>query len=110
MTGQQLKDLRTQKGWDQAKTADELGVSIHTVRSWEQDKNPIPQTVEKLLLSEVDLKIPLDLILSVNKVATERSISFDEALFDAIRKGIAKSEESPKTPGSAAKRGGKGGK
>jgi transcriptional regulator with XRE-family HTH domain len=88
MTPQQLKDFRSRKGWDQERAAKELRVSIHTIRSWEQGKNPIPPLVEKHLMAETDVALPIDLILSLNRLAAELGRPFEDVLFDAIKSGL----------------------
>lgn len=103
MTPEQFKAARKSRGWDQAKAAASLKVSIHTVRAWEQDKNPVPHWVEKEMLSEAELKVPLDLITQINEIAASEKISFDHALAKTLREGLSITQ-SPKTAQSAAKR------
>lgn len=88
MQPQQLKDWRRKRNWDQAQLAAHIGQSIHTVRAWEQGKNPIPPVVEKHLLSEVDLTIPLSLITKLTDVAAKMGRTFDDVLFESIKLGL----------------------
>jgi transcriptional regulator with XRE-family HTH domain len=112
MTPQQLKSLRTGRGWDQARLASEVGVSIHTVRAWEQGKNPVPPLVERHLLQEVELRPPVDLVLEINELSGQSNMSFNETLFESIRLGLQKLREerasqppkSENTGGQAAKK------
>ena len=90
MSSEELKAFRRKKGWSQARLAKELEVSIHTVQAWEQGKNPIPKLIEKHLLSQLGVSIPIELILDINQVAKDENITFDEALFKVIREGIGK--------------------
>ncbi len=94
MTSEEMKAYRSKKGWSQARLAKELEVSIHTVQAWEQGKNPIPRPIEKLLLSQMEFSLPIELILEINQVAKDERISFDEALFKLIREGIGKQQAS----------------
>lgn len=83
----------------------ELKVSVHTIRSWEQGKNPIPRLVEKHLLSETDLLVPLDLIGQINQVAARDDVSFQEALVRTLKKGLLVEDgptQSPKKKRTAA--------
>ena len=88
MDSDSLRHYRKGRGLSQAQLADELDVSIHTVRSWEQGKNPIPKIVEKHLLSQVEAAIPVSLIVEINKRAHEKGETFDQALFAIIRAGL----------------------
>lgn len=88
MTPSELKDIRRRKNLSQAAFAAELSVSIHAVQSWEQGKNPIPPVVEKHLLSQTEVGLPLELILAVNDKARELECGFNEALFEVIRAGL----------------------
>ena len=90
MSSEELKAFRRKKGWSHARLAKELEVSIHTVQAWEQGKNPIPKLIEKHLLSQMEVSIPIELILDINQVAKDENITFDEALFKVIREGIGK--------------------
>ena len=107
MTAQQLKDYRKEKGWDQAAAAEKIGVSIHTVRSWEQGKNPIPVAVEKLLLSEIEAKPSLDVILEIHQLASELGESFQDVLFKVMRTGIKEVKNASTQPPTSKKRGAK---
>ncbi len=88
MQPQQLKDWRRKRNWDQAQLAAHIGQSIHTVRAWEQGKNPIPPVVERHLLSEVDLTIPLSLITKLTDLAAKMGRTFDDVLFESIKLGL----------------------
>lgn len=88
MTPIQLKQWRIEKGWSQEQAAKELSVSIHTVRAWEQGKNPVPQIVEKHILTEVDLRIPLDIITTLKDVAFSSGEPFEKVLVRALRAGL----------------------
>lgn len=88
MTSDELKEYRRSRNWSQATLAAELEVSIHAVQAWEQGKNPIPKVVEKHLLSQTEVNIPLDLIMAINEKARELNIGFDDALFEVIRAGL----------------------
>ncbi|HYF35048.1 MAG TPA: hypothetical protein VD994_07130, partial [Prosthecobacter sp.] len=76
------------KGWDQARLAQELGVSIHTVRSWEQGKNPIPPLAQKHMLQQADIAVPLDLIVDLNQYALDTGMSFEAALSAILKTGL----------------------
>lgn len=49
MKGETLKQIRQSRGLSRAELGDEFGVSEHTVAKWEQNKNPIPRAVERLM-------------------------------------------------------------
>lgn len=102
MTPQQLKSLRASKSLNQEELAAELGVSVHTVRSWEQGKNPIPAYIEKLLLKEVDLNAPIDLIQEIGDIAEATGLSFRETLSTSLRLGMEALKERALTPLDAA--------
>ncbi|WP_009964906.1 helix-turn-helix domain-containing protein [Verrucomicrobium spinosum] len=88
MDAKQLKDWRKAKGWSQADTAKHFQVSIHAVQSWEQGKNPIPPQIERLILAEVDLKVPLSMISEIHQIATDNGVSFDEAVKLILGSGL----------------------
>ena len=88
MTPSQLKMWRAKKGLSQADAAAELQQSIHTIRSWEQGKNPIPAWVERQTTMESDMRIPLDLVTSINRVASEGHMTFDEAFQIVLKAGV----------------------
>ena len=44
-----LKEKRKQLNMTQKELAQSLSVSVHTVRAWEQEKNPVPKMVFKLM-------------------------------------------------------------
>ena len=95
MTADEMKEYRRQKGWSQARLAEEVEVSIHAVQSWEQEKNPIPKIVEKHLRSQTEISIPLDLIMQIQAFARAEGGNFDQALFALIRKGLANGKAKP---------------
>lgn len=49
VTPADVKRARTSRGWTQEQLADRLGVSIHTVQSWEQGRRPVPAMAERLM-------------------------------------------------------------
>lgn len=49
MKGETLKQIRQSRGLSRSDLGEEFGVSEHTVAKWEQNKNPIPKAVEKLM-------------------------------------------------------------
>lgn len=47
MTPSELLELRKQKGWTQARLAEELGCHQSQVSRWESGKRPVPKWVKK---------------------------------------------------------------
>lgn len=88
MTPREIKEFRRKKNFSQAELAAELGVSIHAVQSWEQGKNPVPAAVEKLLMFQVELGLPVEFVTALSEKARELGITFEEAFYSALRAGI----------------------
>jgi len=49
MDNAQLKSIRAQLGWSQARLAEELGVARNTVTRWEMGMHPIPIMAARLV-------------------------------------------------------------
>jgi DNA-binding XRE family transcriptional regulator len=99
MEARDLKEYRKKHSprLTQQELADELEVSLHTVQSWEQGKNPIPKWVEKIITSQRDIGIPLDLMMQISQAAQEDGVSFEHAFFSILKDGLTRRPKS-KTP------------
>jgi len=49
LTQRFIKDSRRKLGWTQSKMAEKIGVSVDTVRSWEQGKRRVSLPAVKLI-------------------------------------------------------------
>ena len=58
MEGYDLKDLRARNNIDKTELAEKLGVSTHTIDSWEQGKRNISKSKEKLIVQTFSDNVP----------------------------------------------------
>jgi len=49
MTPAEIREIRKREGWTQQKLADEIGVTVRTVKHWEAGTRSISLPAEKLL-------------------------------------------------------------
>jgi len=106
MEGEQLKQLRKDRGLSRSELGREFGVSEHTVAKWEQGVNPVPLSVERLLLSSVKLPISLEDLSELQAVAESSGISLEAAVAEVLRAGLRQIQAGTSTlPPTSKKRG-----
>ena len=92
MIGERLAELRKDRGWKQEDLAQALGLSVHTIGSYEQDRtdpdDEMKVKIAKLfnrsldyLLGATDLEIPLE-----RKNAMDLPDDFSVSLLDDLKK------------------------
>ena len=88
MTGDQLKSWRQSKDMSRKELGDEFGVSEHTVAKWEQDVNPIPKAVVRLVSSPPRMEFSVDEFLEIKRIADESGRSIDDVCVQLIRERL----------------------
>lgn len=85
MTPAQLRLLREQKGMTRDQLAAHLKQSTSAITKWEHGDRPIPAMVADRMLSEVEIKLPLQEMQQLYDLGMKLGKSFDEMLKMAIR-------------------------
>jgi transcriptional regulator with XRE-family HTH domain len=90
MTGDQLKELRTGRGFTRAQLAEELGdCSPSTINKWERGINPVPNWVEEKLLRDTKFELPMEDLHVLLDYAREQGLSFEQVMAKAVREYLA---------------------
>lgn len=88
MKHQELKDERKRRGLTQAEMASFLDTKLSTYRKWEQDVNPVPEWVGRILAPDAGpakLATDFDTMTILDKAAREQGITLEEIMGKALK-------------------------
>lgn len=104
MTGEHLKKLRHDKGMKRPQFAAWLGgTTASTLNKWERGISPVPLWVERRVLTEENLSLPVELLRELVHDADVRGISVMDALISNLKAGIAARKQFTQKPADDAR-------
>lgn len=89
MKGEDLKNYRRLKRLTRKEFGEEFGVSEHAVAKWEQDVNPIPKAVERLVCSPPQMAFSLEEFRRLQQHADEQNKTLEQVCIDLLRAGLS---------------------
>ena len=85
MKGFELKRLRKQRRITREHLGSELGISVHTIAKWEQEKNPVPLYVDRYFLSQTRFEFTVEEFRQLQQIADERKCSIEAVIVGFVR-------------------------